>query len=441
MDQTEVDRKVGLNQMVLRQLERMGMLGSIAPGSIKAGLTGSGDESDRENALIFLDMVKMSDPNLSPEEMKDFVPASQWATRKLAKDPNYAVKTQSVILDGRNGNDAFTGQGHQKSEGEHSARSTWDWWTGKKYDASEGDKYVNGYNNDRRLAEALLEENKEIDVPEWKIWSPLHANSRMLMHDANGTKDTTHAQAYDQYLLDRESEDQVLGDGYKPKVGHSDAWNAGMYALETLEDPNSTVGAVMHGLGERPYQLIRHGLTRHDEDDTRSTWQAAQDSFDAKHISNGGTQYLPDDYTDWRDQQRAYRSQKGLYEELEPHSYQDSYRSAYGKYPTYLGQKAVEFTEMLPDLSTLLSFGGGSAAKGVKAGAKAAALELATQDTPMLATIMGGTEVMNSNRPSDWFTQERTDLPTEDFTQFNRRLKQETKDRLKASEMLQGLLK
>ena len=438
MDQTEVNRKLALNQMVLRQLERMGLLGSIAPRSIKDGLTGSGSEADRENALIFLDMVKMSDPNLSPEEIRGFQPNSQWAAQRLQKDPDFAVKTQAVILDGRNGNSAFTGPGHQQSE--YDPRSTLDWLSGKKYEASEGDEYINAYNNDRSLTEALLEEDEEID-PGWKIYSPLHANSRMFQHDVSGTKDTTHAQAYDQYLLDRDSEGQVLGEGYKPKAGNSDAFNAGMYALETLEDPNSNAGALFHGLGERPYQLIRHGLTRHDENDTRSTWQAAQDSVDAKYISNGGTQHLPGEYTDWRDQQQAYREQEGLYESLEPHTYPDAVRKVRGKYPTYAEQKAVEFAEMLPDLSTLLSFGGGAAAKGIKTGAKMAGIELATQDTPMLAGIMGATEAMNSNRPNNWFTQDRTDLPTEDSEQFNRRLEQQTDKRLKASDMLQKLLK
>jgi hypothetical protein len=442
MDQTELNRKAALNQMVLRQLERMGLLGAgLHTGSIKDGLTNSGDYADRQQALIFLDLMKMSDPNKSPEEMKDFVPASEAMKAKLAEDPLYAVNTQAAVLDGRLGDGKFTGPGHQKSEGEFSPRSGWDWFSGKKYEASEGDKYINRYNNDLRLAEALSKPNHDIEQGAHYL-NPF-ASNRSIQHWVNGTNDTEHAQALDQHIQDQGLEDQVLGEGYRPLIGNSNSMNAARYGLEALEDPNSNLGSFFHALGERPYQLIRHGLTRHDEEDDRSTWQAAQDSFDAKGISNGGTQYLPDDYTDWRDQQAAYRGQKGLYEELEPHSYQDSYRSVHGKAPSYLGQKVVEFGEMLPDLSTLLSFGAGAGKYGLKAGAKAAAAELATQDTPMLGAVMGGTEMFNQGRPDfkDWLSQDRTDLPTEDFDQFNARLRDETRDRLEASKTLQGLLK
>lgn len=426
------DRKILRNQMVLRGMERAGLLGQMPPSSIKQGLLGEGTDRDTENALFFLDVMRLSDPdNLDIDNMTTR-PGFEFRSQRMA---GMKPEELSRVLDAAY--KGFPGRGWSASEQSELGR------TPGAHEASAGDQWVNGVRSDVGLAEKLLGGESK---PTGDLW---------MDADLSGTG---YVSPYSErvYEYQRGREDEALP--YSPDSMPLEVTPE--QAIGTMTDPHSLVGGAMHQLGEGPNAWITHNFSRRPDGITLDTIksalfdsdsnenQLAKDQKRASELSNRPATLLPGDYGSWQEKEAARAGTKSLHEMISPNTYAEAKKTATGEYPSYAEESAVTLFENAVDWGTPFALATGGASgfarggvKGAVAGAAAnSAAEMATEDLPMGVVLQAGTEAATRGipHPSQWLTTDRAlvDLPDESDSEFANRVEAKNAARVAAQKEL-----
>lgn len=404
MDPKEIDRQLAINQMVLRSLERSGMLGKVAPSTIKAGLRGldtfgggSGSDVEKLEARNFFERLAQQHPDnvVGKEE--------EWDDLYSQPSPNYP--------------EGFTGRG---------------WPLGSNpgpYEASSGDRWANEVTNDLFLAKALMD-GKDYDN---RSSVPTYG----MMH---GGSDPGGVNAVDQYIQMRGAEGIAGSDQY----GHGIKWDL----LALVNDPYSRIGGAMAVLNDRPSSWAQHNFTRNNDGfDLRKalTRTDVGDLVNARYVSQRPALIHDSVPENWQEAEKSYRDIRSLHSDVEPRSFADSYRLKHGKNPSWLRDKANSIGEMFADYGTLVApvLGGGSGLLrgGLKAGVKGAVSsslsEALTEDLPIATAVEGVSAIAGNSLPKS-FPEALTDfhIPEESSLMFQERTGREDFDREKRRERL-----
>lgn len=420
----DIDNQQLVNKMVLRALERMNFRhtetgGFFAPPmSIAKGLTQRGDEVDKENAKFFLDLLTITDVDNYDPETGAIKPDVEFLTEvgaKFASDP----KSVSQLYD----NAGFTGRGTTDEEREELGLTS-------DYDASPGDIFQNATENDKRFAERLLA----------------------------GTAERTYStdqDAYGRYKLFTQDED-VASTAFSPEK----RWNEGFMGeggrlLAKVTDPAGTwwenpVGRLFSALSDVPNAHVRHSVTGRDEsrhgpatvgsfindaiDPKSGVYQDSAADVDMYHLSKMPSPHIPKEHAgSWQARQRHLAGIQEHAENARASEYRDEYKEKYGEYPSYAKEQAVNLGTELADYGAPLSFLFGALTKGplltkLASGAGNMVKEFFMEDVPIGGAIQTAGAISSGNMPTTvegWTSSERTDLPTETDTQFNKRLGEE----------------
>lgn len=425
MDPKQLERDSSINQMMMRGLERSGLLGQLGrlgiegTGQIRAGLTGSKEESDRTAALRFLDLMRLMDPdNIDPNTMR----------------PNRNFEFQSdlgqlvdlpLILD--NAYKDFEGRGWSKSDVDELGREP-----GAR-EASAGDRWVNESRSDADFAKALLSEKHE------------PTGNTFMDADLSGTGYVAPSDE-ESYQHRRSKEGEVWQSPPRPDGGLTIP-----EMLESVSTPQDTAGWLLHKMGGYPQAWLGHNVLGKEKDSTTTLFEsltsstpenrAAEAQTDAAYVSRRPTVVHKGDFNNWRDKERNVDNLRFLETELSSDSYDQSYRDKHGQYPSYLGSSAVNLAGEMFDYGTIASglLGGGLGllGKGLTTGARLSnagraaifgtARELATEDLPIGASIMATTAQAQGTVPKDisgWIGK-RQDLPDQTKQEFDEDMKRQ----------------
>lgn len=441
MDPNQLERDSSINQMMMRGLERSGLLGQLGrlgiegTGQIRAGLTGSKEESDRTAALRFLDLIRLMDPdNIDPNTMR----------------PNRNFEFQSdlgqlvdlpLIID--NAYKDFEGRGWSKSDVDELGREP-----GAR-EASAGDRWVNESRSDANFAEALLG-TKKPDVADMLLnqaWTP-----GVLV--GMGGQPTTPT---DQYKSDRSREGEVWSSKVKPEGPTTGNM------IESIMTPQDTAGWLMHKLGDYPYAWVGHNITGKEqggstlfESLTSSTPEnrAASREYEAIPISARPSGLLKENYPGWQEKEAALSEQRGMSSALRSDDYDYSHKEKHGEWPSYLKSLGVNLGHELADWGTIGSsvIGGGLGllGKGLTTGARLAnagraatvgvVREMATEDAPIGLGVKAAQGISDwENVPKTvegWTSSNRQDLPDLNSEQFSEYMNAVDENRKKAGQLL-----
>ena len=424
----DTDNQLLVNKMVLRALERMNIrspsTGSYfaPPMSIAKGLTQRGDEVDAENAKMFLDMLTLTDVDNYDPETGMIKPGTKFLTgtgMEWASDP----KLIASIYDKA----GFTGRGTTDEEREQFGLTS-------DYDASPGDIFQNATENDKRFAKRLLD----------------------------GTAERTYStdlDAFGRYGKFTQDED-VASTAFKPEK----RWDEGISGefgrlLGKLTDPAGTwsenpVGRLFSFLSDVPNAHVRHSLSGRDEskygpatvgsfindaiDPKSGVYQDSAADVDMHHLSKMPSPHIPAEHSgSWQARQRHLAGIQDHAENARASEYHDEYKEKYGEHPSYLKEQAVNLGTELADYGAPLSFLFGALTKGpiltkLASGAGNMIKEFFMEDVPIGGAIQTAGAVSSGNMPTTvegWTSSDRTDLPTETDTQFDKRLEEEEKAR------------
>lgn len=424
----DIDNQLLVNKMVLRALERMNFRhpdtgGFFAPPmSISKGLTQQGDEVDKENAKFFLDLLTITDAdNYDPETgaIKTDVEFLTGTGAKFASDP----KSVAQLYDKA----GFTGRGTTDEEREELGLTS-------DYDASPGDIFQNATENDKRFTERLLA----------------------------GTADKTYVadrDAYSRYELFTGDED-VASTAYDPENRWNEGWMGALgRLLGKVTDPAGTwlenpAGRLFSALSDAPNAHVRHSLSGRDESKygPSTVGSFINDAIDPKsgvyqdsaadkkmyQFSKKPSPHIPEEHAgSWQARQRHLAGIQDHAENARASEYRDEYKEKYGEHPSYAKEQAVNLGTELADYGAPLSFLFGALTKApllgrLASGAKNMAYEFFGEDVPIGGTIQTLGAIHSGNMPTTvegWTSSDRTDLPTETDTQFNKRLGEEEKAR------------
>ena len=459
----DTDSQLLVNKMVLRALERMNIrrpeTGSYfaPPMSIAKGLTQRGDEVDAENAKMFLDMLTLTDVDNYDPETGMMKPGTKFETgtgTEWAGDP----KLIASIYEGA----GFTGRGTTDEEREELGLTS-------DYDASPGDIFQNATENDKRFASRLLDGTAStthaFDRDAFERYEDFTTVKPDAVHSfLNDIPGVGSATNYifgepDDNNYDSEREDKAFS-SHSPENLWNEGWmGAGGRLLAGVTDPSGTwlenpVGRLFSALSDVPNAHVRHSLSGRDEskygpstvgnfindaiDPESGVYQDSATDVDMYHLSKKPSPHIPAEQSgSWQARQRHLADIQDHAENARASEYHDEYKDKYGEHPSYLKEQAVNLGTELADYGAPLSFVLGGLTKGglltkLASGAGNMIKEFFYEDIPIGGAIQTGGAIASGNMPTTaegWTSSDRTDLPTETDTTFNKRLEEEEKAR------------
>ena len=374
----QLDKKVALNSMVHRTLDRTGRIPGMTPmaSDIKAGLLG--DEDNRQNAEVFAQM------QASPQVLNEGV-ARGWSPDDMAK--------------------------YQE---DHEGRMP------GPNDYSPGDKEYNKRIGGIELTNALLgpaEKSKAIGT-------------------SGGTVQSTYDprdQAYDDYLNNPESRELLT-------QGEDGSYLNGENLNNIMDNQYMGAGRVLVPSGERGFQNVARYYTHRDDKsnklqslakgtgeflyDSGAALLGAEQSDNGKAIANtllakqmsDRASPIVGDHDNLDDRRADAEEMAGMKENLDHVDYTEAYKHRTGENPHWAEAAAMNALPGFADWmglitpAAVLQAGARSGIKpALKAAAKAGLMEAATEDAP----IMGGISI-----PQALLTNENTSTPEEIATKI-----------------------